>query len=183
MRVLFDDFVHTEFHLFFLGGQEADAVGYGRDGQVNGLCGAAEPGNLIFTTGLHTGNVPLRIERHDTEPPLGEMWPDVVEASFTPVDPDVWLVSSSSPPVALALEQGTYRARYCAIGFDNEDQLTDDPPERYLVQFWPAPAAPDRIVRQTSPGAAHWHGTAQRTLAAPAAGRDPAERNVSTHVI
>lgn len=168
MRVLFDDLVYTEFHLFFLGGQEADAVGYGRDGQVNGLCGAAEPGNLVFTTGLHTGDVPLRIERHDTEPPLDDLWPDVVEVSFTPEDPQVLLVMSSSEPIPLELEPGTYRARYCAIGFDNEDQLTDDPPERYLLQLWPAPAAPDRIVRQTSPGAAYWHGIAQKTPPEPA---------------
>ena len=33
---------------------------------------------------------------------------------------------------------------------DNEECVVDDPPERYLLQFWPAPAAPDRIVRQTS---------------------------------
>jgi hypothetical protein len=166
VRVLFDGLVQTEFHLFFLGGEDADAVGYGRDGQANGLCGATEPGTLVFTTGLHTGEVPVRIECHDTEPPLDDRWPDVVEVSFTPVhDPEVRIVMSGAPPIPLDMEPGSYRARYSAIGFDNEDRLVDDPPERYLLQFWPAPAAADRIVRQTAPGAVHWHGVAQKTSA------------------
>ena len=29
--------------------------------------------------------------------------------------------------------------------------------DRYLLQFWPAPPAPDRVVRQTSFRAAYWH--------------------------
>ncbi|MGH8961961.1 MAG: hypothetical protein ACRDWT_12375, partial [Jatrophihabitantaceae bacterium] len=49
-------------------------------GQVNGLCGAADPGALRLITGLHTGSVPVTVEWHDHEPPLTLDWEDVVEA-------------------------------------------------------------------------------------------------------
>jgi hypothetical protein len=34
--------------------------------------------------------------------------------------------------------------------------------DHYLLQFWPAPPAPDRIVKQTSASAAYWHDHAQK---------------------
>jgi hypothetical protein len=49
-----------------------------RGGQVNGLCGAAVPGMLYLTTGLHTGNVELTVEVLDAEPPVGDEWEEVV---------------------------------------------------------------------------------------------------------
>jgi hypothetical protein len=165
--VLYDDVVRVAYHLFFVGKREANAVGYGRGGQVNGLMGAAEPGALVFTTGLHSGEVPLLIEEYAAAPEaVGDEWGEVVEASFTPSEPEV-LVIDELGGVAIELGPGTYRVRYCAIGFDNEDRVVDEPPERYLMQFWPAPAAPDRIVRQTSNGAAYWHRIAQKSPVEP----------------
>jgi hypothetical protein len=35
-------------------------------------------------------------------------------------------------------------------------------PDRYLLQLWPAPEAPDVLVRQTSAIAAYWHSVARR---------------------
>lgn len=58
---------------------------------------------------------------------------------------------------------GPHRARYGAWGFE-AGRRTDSAshgPDRYLLQLWPAPAAPDRIVRQTSSHAASWHDTAR----------------------
>ena len=169
MRVLFDDEVGVEFHLFFLGGDDAGDHGYGRGGQANGLCGATHAGYLGLTTGRHTGAVPLRIERHDAAPDLEPVWTEVVEASFRPAGPDVRVVTADYEQAGLDLDQEHYRVRYCAAGFDNEDRDVDDPPERYLLQFWPAPPAPDRVVRETSRAAASWHTTARRSPPEPTA--------------
>ncbi|RLV04650.1 hypothetical protein CTZ27_10955 [Streptomyces griseocarneus] len=72
-------------------------------GQTAGLCGAAIPGTLWLTTGLHTGDVGFTVEVHDEAPSL----------------------------------------------------------DRYLLQFWPAPPEPDRVLKQTASTAAYWHGFAR----------------------
>jgi hypothetical protein len=33
--------------------------------------------------------------------------------------------------------------------------------DSYRLSFWPAPAAPDSVVRQASASARYWHGWAQ----------------------
>lgn len=84
VSVLFDGDV--EVHYGFLALKPATAAAdpaAGRAGQLNGLCGAAEPGCLSMVTGLHTGGVPVRIEAHDEEPPVGAEWEEVVEVSCT----------------------------------------------------------------------------------------------------
>lgn len=78
---------------------------------------------------------------------------------------------------AFALDVVPYRVRYCAVGMDAAraaDTRSDDEPEldRYLLQFWPAPPGPDRIVRQTSEIAGYWHGVV-REVPKPA---EPARR-------
>lgn len=51
-----------------------------RQGQQNGLCGAAVPGALSLVTGLHTGEVPVSVEWHDrTASPIG-----LLSASVSP---------------------------------------------------------------------------------------------------
>lgn len=134
-------------------------------GQRNGLCGAAEPGMLYLITGLHTGNVGFAVEVHDEPPPLDDAWEDVVEASFHPAG-DTFLVAWAGEQAwSLGLDPIDYRVRYCGTGLDAARQLDtrlDDEPQldRYLLQFWPAPPEPDRVVRQTSQIAAYWHGVA-----------------------
>jgi hypothetical protein len=51
----------------------------------------------------------------------------------------------------------------CAVHYHHEFDEEADEPERFLMQFWPAPPAPDRIVRQTSRYAASEHARAQAT--------------------
>jgi len=136
-------------------------------GQQNGLCGAALPGSIFLITGMHTGNVAFTVELHDTEPPVGEEWEDVVEASFRPFGEtflQCWGGEGSWP---LDLPATDLRVRYCAWGMDEAREVNvimDDEPciDRYLLQFWPAPPSPDRIVRQTSQQAAYWHENARR---------------------
>ena len=56
------------------------------------------------------------------------------------------------------------RVRYSARGMDTAnavDTLLEDqaPVDTYLLQLWPAPPAPDRVLKQTSELAAYWHRT------------------------
>ncbi|MFW6691914.1 hypothetical protein [Streptomyces sp. MAR4 CNX-425] len=44
------------------------------------------------------------------------------------------------------------------------------PADHYLLQFWPAPPAPERIVRETSRRAAYWHRVARKLPAPPTPG-------------
>ncbi|MEU5977739.1 hypothetical protein [Streptomyces sp. NPDC047315] len=132
-------------------------------GQSVGLCGAAVPGALWLVTAVHTGNVDFTVEIHDVAPPLDPGWEDVVEASFRPVSERTSLVQWAGEAAwDLDLTLTDYRVRYCAQGMDEGRELDtrgpEDPPaESYLLQFWPAPPGPDRVIRQTSQNAAYWH--------------------------
>ncbi|MGW7282637.1 hypothetical protein ACWGIV_31030 [Streptomyces sp. NPDC054844] len=147
-------------------------------GQSAGLCGAAVTGALWLSTGLHTGSVGFTVEVHDQAPPLDPAWEDVVEASFRPVSASSALVQwAGEASWELDLEETDYRVRYCAQGLDEahqQDTRLDDEPQLdcYLLQFWPAPPAPDHVMKQASATAAYWHDYARRQPAPPT----PAER-------
>ncbi|MFF4257353.1 hypothetical protein ACFY1L_39835 [Streptomyces sp. NPDC001663] len=140
-----------------------------RAGQSNGLCGAAVPGHLFLTTGLHTGDVGLTVEVHDTAPPLDDEWEEVVEVSFRPNSSSTVLLPWGDGPLCdVGLARTDYRVRYCGRGMDHtpDDEIAvlegGEPFDHYLLQFWPAPPGADRIVRQTSESAAYWHEAARR---------------------
>ncbi|WP_171163360.1 hypothetical protein [Streptomyces sp. I05A-00742] len=173
--------VHVHYGQIYV---ESDPDNFGRDldeafaGQCSGLCGAAVPGSLWLTTGLHTGSVEFTVEVHDREPPLDAVWEDVVEASFRPLSDSSALVQWAGEDAwELGLRETDYRVRYCAEGMDEGsrvDTRMDSEPQRdrYLLQFWPAPPAPDRILKQTSEIAAYWHEFARELPPPPT----PAER-------
>ncbi|MFJ8079249.1 hypothetical protein ACIQ6Y_01290 [Streptomyces sp. NPDC096205] len=154
-------------------------------GQVNGLCGAAFPGALFLTTGLHTGDVGFTVEVHDHAPPLDPVWEEVVEASYRPVSDTSLLVQwAAEDSWPLGLEETDLRVRYCARGMDEAREAdtrgdAEAPYDHYLLQFWPAPPAPDRILKQTARTAAYWHGYAAEQPPPPTpAERAEAERRV-----
>lgn len=142
-------------------------------GQVNGLCGAGTEFGLELITGLHTGTVPVQVEFLDVEPILEAEWEEAVEVSLWLTQPFVVILgwageSAHEIPVPAP---GRYRVRYCAIGMDagkEQDTVLEDEtaPDRYRLQLWPAPAAPDAILRVTSRIAAYWH-TVPATLDPP----------------
>lgn len=174
VRVLLDQEISVHYGFMFLGSGDGEQpeLGSARGGQANGLCGARAPGFLSLITGLHTGMVPLRIESL-TEPPPddGGQWEDVVEASLTTAGEPLWL-STFDDGVEVALPAGQWRARYSAAGMDAgrdaDSRLDGDPVlDRYLLQLWPAPPAPDAVLRQSSSIAGYWHDVARTTPAPP----------------
>ncbi|MEV5440644.1 hypothetical protein AB0K80_32270 [Streptomyces sp. NPDC052682] len=180
MRRPVDGEVHVHYGQIYVE-SDPDAYGPALDeafaGQSAGLCGAAVPGALWLHTGLHTGSVGFTVEVHDQAPPLDETWEDVVEVSFRPVSDSSTLMEwAGEASWDLGLEQTDYRVRYCARGMDaghRMDTRLDRPQaDRYLLQFWPAPPAPDRVLKQTSAIAAYWHAYAREQPPAPT----PAER-------
>ncbi|MFJ9411300.1 hypothetical protein [Streptomyces sp. NPDC101393] len=173
--------LHVHYGQIFV---ESDPDSFGPDlaeafaGQSGGLCGAAVPGALWLTTGLHTGDVGFTVEVHGQAPPLETAWEDVVEASFRPGSAGSALVLwAGEVSWELGLEETDYRVRYCAKGMDQasqqETRLDHEPQlDCYLLQFWPAPPAPDRVLRRTSAIAAYWHDHARKQPPPPT----PAER-------
>ena len=159
--------VHYGFFDVCVGVDPDDDLIDARRGQANGLCGAKSEHRLAMVTGLHTGDVPLRIEWHMEEPRLDPEWEDVVEASLDVSSPDGMLSSFLEDGAALTFPQtGWHRARYCAAGMDaGKDLDTPDEggsaPDRYLLQLWPAPATPDEIVKESSAIAGYWHRVAR----------------------
>ncbi|MDX3635639.1 hypothetical protein PV728_36385 [Streptomyces europaeiscabiei] len=186
MRRPVDGEVHVHYGQIYV---ESDPDGFGPGlaeafaGQSSGLCGAAIPGALWLTTGLHTGSVGFTVEVHDQAPPLDPSWEDVVEVSFRPLSANSVLMEWAGEDAwALDLDRTDYRVRYCATGMDaareGDTRLDDDPQlDRYLLQFWPASPRPDQVLKQTSQNAAYWHDYARRQPPPPT----PAERAAAEH--
>jgi hypothetical protein len=180
---VFDQEIHLHYGQFYLESRTEDVfegLTESRGGQANGLCGAAVPGLLFLTTGLHTGHTRVTVEVVDAPPLIGDEWEDVVEASFRPATGKVALVQwAGAASWPLPLPPIDYRVRYSATGMDQareRDTLLAGEPllDRYLLQFWPAPLAPDAVIRETSQCAAYWNAHA-RTLPSPPTPRERAE--------
>jgi hypothetical protein len=95
------------------------------------------PSYLQLQVGTHTGWVPFRVELHDTEPTLDPAWEEVVEASFTALSQQAFLTGLMGDSYEFTMPPGDYRVRYCVRGFEEADQV-EEPPDSYLLQFWPA---------------------------------------------
>lgn len=171
MRVLLDQEVRVD-HCWVLVVPEDDDdldLRAARAGMRIGLLGAGEPGALSLTTSLHLGAVPVRVELHDAAPAVAPAWEEVVEASFRTEDAG-YALATADDRVALDLPRDVdLRVRCCASGIDAAYDGTRAPrgPEldRYLLQLWPAPPAPEALLRVTGERARHAHERAQRDAA------------------
>lgn len=141
-------------------------------GQSGGLCGAAVPGVLRLITGLQVGGVGFVVEVHDEAPALDPVWQDVVEVSLRPVSEHTSLVEwGGGAEWDLDLARTDYRVRFCARGMDEGHELGTrvagkPQADSCLLQLWPAPPGPDRVVRQTSEMAAYRQPRGAQTSAA-----------------
>ncbi len=183
MRTVLSEPVFMHYWQFYVdSGDEIADLKDACAGQRNGLCGAAVPGHLYLTTGLHTGEVGLTVEVHEQAPPVADGWQEVVEVSFQPAGEASVAGWGGQWSYPLDLTEPSYRVRYCAFGMEEgraQDTRVDFDPdaEWYLLQFWPAPPQPDAVIRQTSETAMMAHGHAQRLPPPPTAGeRAAAER-------
>src|SRR5262249_29539180 len=136
---------------------DADAIGPDMFefflGQRNGLLGAAQDGVLCLMTGKADGEVGFTVYVTAQGPDLDDSWEDCVEASFSPTEPVVALFDWGEVVTDIPLGEGIYRVRYTARGMDAGEAATGI--EAYGLWFWPAPAAPDAIIKQTSKSAAY----------------------------
>ncbi|MFF3122165.1 hypothetical protein ACFVRD_07265 [Streptomyces sp. NPDC057908] len=183
MRTLVNGEVHVHYGQIYV---ESDPEVCGLDldeafgGQKAGLCGAAVAGALWLTTGLHTGSVGFTIELHEERPTLDTSWEEIVEVPFRPLSTNSALVEWAGEGAwDLDLEEIDYRVRYCANGMqegrDADTRLEEEPQlDRYLLQFWPSPPQPARVVKQTAEIAAYRHEHA-RTLPPPPTPEEKAE--------
>ncbi len=172
MPLLFSGAIHVQYGQAYI---EAGARFDGDmarcfTGQSNGLCGGAAPGILFLVTGLHTGLVGMEIALHESAPEADAAWDEGVDVSLQVSGGAVSLVEwAEERGTPLALMAGSYRARYSARQMDEgaalDTNIGPDPVDRYRLDFWPAPPATDRIVRQVSETAAYWHGWARSLTA------------------
>ncbi len=140
-------------------------------GQNNGLCGAQVPAILFLMTGLHTGIVGITIHLFDADPGIDDSWEEIVEVSFQAPKGKISLMEwAADQGVGMAVPAGSYRARYQGRAMQTASELdtnvNDTPVDTYRLDFWSAPPAPDRIVKQTSAVAAYWHDWARKLVAA-----------------
>jgi hypothetical protein len=129
-------------------------------GQTNGLLGAHARGGVWIDGPALYGKYAVRIEAFDQRPRVPEWCEDVVEVSYNHTGNALSMGSFETWTDPLLVEPGTYRIRYCASGLDAtveetaEDEFDGDDyrlySSRHLFQLWPAPAAPDEVVRSTS---------------------------------
>ncbi len=131
-------------------------------GQKNGLCGAQMPAILFLMTGLHTGVVGITITLFDADPGFEKSWEEIVEVSFQAPRGEITLMEwAADRGVGMAVPVGFYRARYQGRAMQAANELdtniNDTPVDSYRLDLWPAPPAPDRIIKQTSTIAAYWH--------------------------
>lgn len=129
-------------------------------GQENGICGAAQEGQLFLITGLHTGLVRLAVTMHDTKPPVDESWEEVVEVPFVHRENELLLKEwGSDDGYELFIPPGTYRVRYCARTMLGDWQIFDENAavQTYALDFWPAPTSGDAIIKVTGECASYWH--------------------------
>jgi hypothetical protein len=169
MKVLVSDEAHVDYGQIFVrsGGDECDLYDAFAGQEGVGLCGVAMDGMLFLLTGLRIGGVGFTVELHDSRPALDETWEEIVEVPFRPVSEETELRQwNGQNSWELGLEVRDYRVRYSATGMDagwSKNVREDDEPQtddRYLLQFWPAPPEPARLLKQTGTQAAKWHNFA-----------------------
>ncbi|WP_368498792.1 hypothetical protein [Herbiconiux sp. A18JL235] len=161
--VLMDALVFTNYGQFEIV-QAAEGFDGGADrffaGQENGWVAAAVPGVLYLPLARWGGGSSVRVEHWTEEPPL-EDWEDIVEVSttFRSGEPIVWMTWGGDVGGTLDLPPATYRVRVNARGRDagHDGEFAEGIVDHYLLQFWPAPPAPDRVLKTTSANAAYWN--------------------------
>jgi hypothetical protein len=181
MHVLFEGAVAVAYHILaVVSGGDTNTHDQAFAGQSNGLCGAGVPGLLSLITAPHSSHIPVRVELFERRSPLLAACEEVVEVSFTPASSEVALQSWDGDVYPLDLPVQSYRVRYHLDQMDGADEreVLEQPNwHTHVLQFWPAPPAPDKVLRVKSDAAAYWHSVARKMPPPPTSeGKAEAER-------
>jgi len=109
---------------------------------------SAREDEVRVTSGTHTGDVPLITEAHDSEPPDEAGWEDVAEASVSVPTGELRVLESQMPLFGNLASSGPgdYRVRVLA-NHRGDERAGRGSHDAYLVQVWPAPRTPEKLVR------------------------------------
>jgi hypothetical protein len=166
-QTLFDGLVETDYgQLDLVWSDEGSFDGdWERSfaGHTNGLVGSANPDGVYVNLSSRFGGCRVCVVLQESQPPTPPiLWEDVVEVSIAIPEGsqarwESWGAESSGDLVGL--RPGSYRLRVSAHGRDaaRADEHSESRPDNYLVEIWPATAAPDAIVRVGSEDASYWH--------------------------
>lgn len=156
MQLLHAGPIFADYHQFYLA--DAAAKTEARHWTAADLAAGliAQPGEIGIATARNT-HVPVRVELHDTAPPLTlEGVDQAAEASLVTAGMAVLAGCTDSWPDAtrLAVPPGPLRLRLLASGLDrlSEDGLEGE--DSYLIQLWPAPEAPVAVLKPWNPAGA-----------------------------
>ncbi|WP_323099057.1 hypothetical protein [Intrasporangium sp. YIM S08009] len=164
-KVLLDRVIFTDYGQLDLGW--VDSFGFDGDvdrffaDQVNGVVGAADATGLYVNLARRSGGSHVRIELCDSPSDARELWEDVVEVLVSIPDGarPRWASWAGEDGGPLAIPPGTYRLRVSARGRDDgrDGEFVEGVVDTYLLELWPAPPAPDAVLRVGSLDAAYWH--------------------------
>lgn len=120
------------------------------------LGGYDQPYLAVITTGVAMGNVRLRVDVHDTPPPLAlDGWDEAAEISIQVPHGTVHVgalgfdmeddFGTLTPAGA-----GPYRVRVHARDRHRMyDLVAEEPWEEHLIQVWPAPERPAEVLKRS----------------------------------
>jgi len=136
------------------------------ENQTNGLCGEVDHGELVFIAGIQVGIIHLEVHMYDIEPALDESFQDIVDVSTQFSKPPILCEWAHDDTHELKIPNGTYRIRYCINGLDIDPDCydEDDQPfkhQKYLIQIWPSPLAPDQIIKNETETGLYWHNASK----------------------
>lgn len=146
--------VPVQYHQFNIS-DEGGPTGPDLQREHNGLVQVTD-GVTIVLTGIHTGDVDVTVTLHEAEPALDSGgWQECVEISAHSASGDLMVRGlmddlDEELPVLSFSGPGDYRLRVHARGRDTAvDLAPDEVTEWYLVQAWPAPVQPARVLSQS----------------------------------
>jgi hypothetical protein len=122
----------------------------------------------LLITGLYSGPVGFSVAVSDDDPGADiDGYEDIVEISYRAQSEYLriaeWGGEGVHPLPRLPSGAGWYRLRYHGVNMDEGAEVNmlateDAVVDRYLLQIWPQPESPPRVVKSTSNRLAHWRG-------------------------
>ena len=164
-QLLFSGNLNISYGQFYVDVDDENYLdpGLAFENQENGICGAAQNGKLFLVAGIQDGFAKVKVELHQSEPVIDNMYEDIVEASFKAESKPILLCEWAHQTThILEIPLENYQVRYSITGMDKDygedgDYEAPIPDQNYLLQFWPSNSLGDKVVKLTSKSATYWH--------------------------